>query len=185
MKKLFMVVIMLVVTISVFADVTEIATALIARNEGFKSNTYCDNCRKTLTKGNTKCCGKATIGYGFTSKKLVEAGYISKVDADKVLAGYVDNCLKVVDGIEYKVQLTDNQKAVLADMVFHFGGSAIVNADDLNTAINSGDASKVKTQLMRWNKVTTKRDSTGKSIEWKIVPGLTNRQSRLCQIWDK
>ena len=161
----------IVLGINAFADANKIAFDLIALNEGFRSNVY------------TCTAGKKTIGYGFTSARLVNKGYISKAEADKVLNDYIDQCMRVVHQLDIKVKLTDNQKAVLCDMVYHFGSGAIMNAKDLLSAINSGNANNVKTQLMRWNKQRV-RGKDGK-ITFKVVAGLTNRQSRLAQLWDK
>ena len=161
----------IVLGVNVFADANKIAFDLIALNEGFRSNVY------------TCTAGKKTIGYGFTSARLVSKGYISKAEADKVLNDYIDQCMRVVHQLDIKVKLTDNQKAVLCDMVYHFGSGAIMNAKDLLNAINSGNANNVKTQLMRWNKQRV-RGKDGK-VTFKVVAGLTNRQSRLAQLWDK
>ena len=160
----------IVLGVNVFADANKIAFDLIAKNEGFRSNVY-------------KCtAGKETIGYGFTAKQYVSKKFMSKAEADKILETYVDACLKAVDGLDIKVHLTDNQRAVLADMIYHFGSGAINNAKDLLNAINSGDATRVKSQLMRW--VKQKQIKNGK-VTYVTVAGLVNRQARLAQLWSK
>ena len=168
--KSIIVITLAIIGCNLFADVNKIAFDLIAKNEGFRSNVY-------------KCtAGKETIGYGFTAKQYVSKKFMSKAEADKILETYVDACLKAVDGLDIKVRLTDNQRAVLADMIYHFGSGAIHNANDLINAINSGDATRVKSQLMRW--VKQKQIKNGK-VTYVTVAGLVNRQARLCQLWSK
>ncbi len=176
--KSIVIILMLIVGTTVFADAHKVTFDTIARNEGFRSNVY-------------RCsAGKLTIGYGFTAKQYVDMKYMSKADADKVLSTYVDACLTSVDSIKgITVTLNDNQKAVLADMIYHFGSGAIHNATDLIAAINSGDDTKVAAQLGRWNK-QKKRDKDGKLVKdsngkqvYETVAGLTNRQARLVQLW--
>ena len=107
---------------------------------------------------------------------------MSKAEADKILMAYVDSCLRSVEQLKLNVKLTDNQKAVMADMIYHFGSGAIHNASDLIRAINSGNSSNVKAQLMRW--VKQKKVVNGK-VTYVTVAGLVNRQARLAQLWDK
>ena len=178
MKKIMVAIVAMLAVVNVFADAHDVAFDLIARNEGYRANVY-------------KCtAGKLTIGYGFTSKQYVQKKFMSKAEADGILHAYVDACLRSVNGLDIKVELTDNQKAVLADMVYHFGSGAIHNANDLLNAINSGNPDRVKAQLMRWVKQKKiangkiVRDSNGK-IVYETVSGLVNRQARLCQLWDK
>ena len=169
MKQLMLIVILLSATIS-FADPHQTAFELIALNEGFRSTVY-------------RCtAGKLTIGFGFTSKRLVSKGTISRKEAEDVLHDYVDCCLKAVDRLPIRVPLTDNQKAVLADMIYHFGSGAIMNANDLLTAINSGNPDKVKTQLRRW--VHERVVVNGKTVT-RVNAGLVNRQERLVRLWTK
>jgi len=138
---------------------------LVMLNEGFKSKPYyCTS-------------GKKTIGYGFTDKKYVNAGEISEKDAKLVLIKYIFQCSKRVDQLGYKVKLTAHQRAVLIDMIYHFGFSAINNATDLRKAIDSGDSEAVRTQLRRW---VNGRDGSGKMVQ---VTGLVNRQDRLVKLW--
>lgn len=168
--KTIIITIVAMLSICAHADAHQIAFDLIAKNEGFRSNVY------------TCTAGKKTIGYGFTSARIVAKNYISKAEADKILSDYVDQCLRSVDQLNLKVKLTDNQRAVLADMIYHFGSGAIHNANDLINAINSGDATRVKSQLMRW--VKQKQIKNGK-VTYVTVAGLVNRQARLCQLWSK
>jgi len=171
MKKMFIIIATLVTIINVNAsDLQKITFDLIARNEGFRSNVYLCS------------AGKETIGYGFTSKLYTSKKYMSKAEADKILMTYVDSCLRSVDQLKLNAKLTDNQKAVMADMIYHFGSGAIHNANDLINAINSGDATRVKSQLMRW--VKQRQIKNGK-VTYVTVAGLVNRQARLAQLWDK
>lgn len=171
MKKMFIIIATLVTIVNVNAsDLQKITFDLIARNEGFRSNVYLCS------------AGKETIGYGFTSKLYTSKKYMSKAEADKILMTYVDSCLRSVEQLKLNVKLTDNQKAVMADMIYHFGSGAIHNANDLIKAINSGNSSNVKAQLMRW--VKQKKIVNGK-VTYVTVSGLVNRQARLCQMWDK
>lgn len=179
MKKIMVAIVAMLAVVNVFADAHDVAFDLIARNEGYRANVY-------------KCtAGRLTIGYGFTSKKYISRKFMSKAEADKILHTYVDACLRSVEGLNIKVQLTDNQKAVLADMIYHFGSGAIYDANDLLAAVNSGNPDRVKAQLMRWTKQKKRdkngnivRDSNGK-IVYETVSGLVNRQARLCQLWTK
>ena len=177
MKHLFVLTI-LVAAINVLADAHQTAFNLIALNEGFKSKVY-------------PCtAGKPPIGFGFTSERLVSKGTISRKEAEDTLHDYVDCCLKAVDRLPIRVPLTNNQKAVLADMVYHFGSTAILEAGDLLGAINSGNPDRVKTQLSRWVKQKKVkdgkivRDANGKPI-YEVVPGLVTRQERLVRLWTK
>ena len=178
MKKIMVSIVAMFAMVNVFADAHDVAFDLIARNEGYRANAY------------VCTAGKLTIGYGFTSKQYTSKKFMSKDEANKILHTYVDACLRSVNGLDIKVELTNNQKAVLADMIYHFGSGAIHNANDLLNAINSGNPDRVKAQLMRWVKqkkiVNGKvvRDSNGK-IVYETVSGLVNRQARLCQLWTK
>lgn len=154
--------IMIITAISCFAGVREDAFAFVAKNEGFRSETY-------------KCsAGKDTIGYGFTSKSLTSKGKITKEEADTELYRIIDLLIKKVN-TNYP-SLTDSQKVVMVDMMYHFGSSSIINAKDINAAIKSGDAEKVKTQLRRWNKAKV----NGVYTE---IQGLTNRCERRIKLW--
>lgn len=178
MKKIMVMFAVMFTALSAFADARETAFNFIAKNEGYRANAYICT------------AGKLTIGYGFTSKQYTSKKFMSKDEANKILHTYVDACLRSVNGLDINVELTDNQKAVLADMIYHFGSGAIHNANDLLNAINSGNPDRVKAQLMRWVKqkkiVNGKvvRDSNGK-IVYETVSGLVNRQARLCQLWTK
>lgn len=177
MKKMFVTIMMVIAAVVVNANVHQVAFNLIARNEGFRASAY-------------KCtAGVWSIGYGFTSKRLVDKRTISRAEADKILHSYVDACLRAVEQLDIRVELTDNQKAVLADMIYHFGSGTIHEAEDLLKAINSGNPNRVQTQLMRWTK-QKRRDRNGRIIKdangrilYENVAGLVTRQHRLCRLW--
>lgn len=177
MKKIMVMFAVMFTALSAFADARETAFNFIAKNEGYKANVY-------------KCtAGKLTIGYGFTAKKYIAMKFMSKAQANEILYTYVDACMRVVES-EVKVQLTDNQKAVLCDFVYHFGSGAF-RESTLLKVINQGKFDQVPAQLMRWTK-QKKRDANGNvvrnangSIVYETVAGLANRAARRVQLWNK
>ena len=177
MKKIMVMFAVMFTALSVFADARETAFNFIAKNEGYRANVY-------------KCtAGKLTIGYGFTAKKYVAMKFMSKAQANEILYTYVDACMRVVED-EVKVQLTDNQKAVLCDFIYHFGSGAF-RESTLLKVINANQFNRVPSELMRWTK-QKKRDANGNvvrnangSIVYETVAGLANRAARRVQLWSK
>ncbi len=161
--------------ISVCGFANETAVAFIKLNEGFSETVY------------TCTAGKKTIGYGFTSKKIVEKGTITKEEATIILRSYVKACKKVVNSA-VKVQITKNQEAVLIDFVYHFGSGSFINSTMLKH-INSGNLDKVPNELSKW--VKQKKIRNGKvvkvsgKIQYEVVQGLVNRANRRIELWNK
>lgn len=177
MKKIMVMFAVMFTALSAFADARETAFNFIAKNEGYRANVY-------------RCsAGKPTIGYGFTAKKYVAMKFMSKAQANEILYTYVDACMRVVES-EVKVQLTDNQKAVLCDFVYHFGSGAF-RESTLLKVINNNQFNRVPSELMRWTK-QKKRDAKGNivrtsdgKIVYETVAGLANRAARRVQLWSK
>ena len=166
---------LVVATLSIVAFANETAVNFIKLNEGFSETVY------------TCTAGKKTIGYGFTSKKIVEKGTITKEEATVILRGYVKACKKVVNSA-VKVQLTKNQEAVLIDFIYHFGSGSFVNSTMLKH-INNGQLDKVPAELAKW--VKQKKVRNGKvvkingKIQYETVKGLVNRANRRIALWNK
>lgn len=173
MKK--MILTLVVATLSIVAFANETAIAFIKLNEGFKSKVY------------TCTAGKKTIGYGFTSKAIVAKGTITEEEATVVLRDYVAKCQAVVKRL-VKVQLTNNQEAVLIDFVYHFGSGAFAESTLLKK-LNAGHYDQVPAELAKW--VKQKKIRNGKvvkvngKIQYETVQGLVNRANRRIALWNK
>ena len=187
MKNIMIVALICTVGITAFGGtrVHNIAKSFIALNEGWKEYAYCDHCGKSIRQCKK---GVPTIGYGFTSKTHVAKNIISEEYGDKVLAGYTTSCLNTVDRL-VTVKLTDCQKAVLADFVYHLGGGAL-KSSTLLKVINAGQFDRVPAELMRWTKTKLRdkngnivRDQNGRPI-YQEVPGLVKRAKRRVQLWN-
>ena len=172
MKK-FLTLVVMSIACSIFAN--ETAVNFIKLNEGFRSQVY------------TCSAGKLTIGYGFTSKAIVAKGTITEEEADTILREYVEACKKVIRN-NVKVQLNENQEAVLIDFVYHFGSGAF-KSSTLLKVINAGQFDKVPAELGKW--VKQKKVRNGKivkingKIQYETVQGLVNRANRRIALWNK
>ena len=172
MKK-FLTLIVVSIACSIFAN--ETAVSFIKLNEGFRGEVY------------TCSAGKLTIGYGFTSSKYVAMGTMTEAQADTILRGYIEACKKVVRN-NVKVQLNENQEAVLIDFIYHFGSGAFKNSTLLKV-INAGQFDKVPAELSKW--VKQKKVRNGKivkingKIQYETVQGLVNRANRRIALWNK
>lgn len=174
MKKITLTIIVALSTIcGAFAN--EVAVNFVKQNEGFRSQVY------------TCSAGKLTIGYGFTSKTIVAKGTITEKEADVILRGYIESCKKVVR-TNVKVQLNENQEAVLIDFVYHFGSGSFKNSTLLRV-INAGQFDKVPAELSKW--VKQKKVRNGKivkvdgKVQYETVQGLVNRSNRRIALWNK
>lgn len=171
MKKTILTII--VATLSVVAFANETAVAFIKLNEGFSKTVY------------TCTAGKKTIGYGFTAKSIVSKGIITEEEATVILRSYVKACKRVVHN-NVKVQLNENQEAVLIDFIYHFGSGAF-KSSTLLKVINDGQFDKVPAELSKW--VKQKKVRNGKivkingKIQYETVQGLVNRANRRIKLW--
>lgn len=95
----------------------------IKGNEGYKLNAYRDT------------GGVLTIGYGHT-KDVYENQKITREEAEKL---FNQDVLEHIDALKHvKVQLSENQKLALADLIFNIGGTKFYRSELLKK-LNAGD----------------------------------------------
>ena len=119
MKKIFLSIASVVVVVSsCFGNVIDDSVEALVRLEGFNKRNgvhvvyddaqpkyingklnpkYCWDGKSDLQTFIKNCKGKATIGYGFTSKAYVSKGYMSETEAREILRKYVISILAKID----------------------------------------------------------------------------------------
>lgn len=125
------------------------------------------NGKETFAQFKKRCSGKPTIGYGFTSKELVEKCSITQKSADselnRLVKIYRKNIYKYI-----KVKLNKNQEMALITFAYNVGMSNFASST-LVKKINKKDFSSASLEFVRWKYVTVK----GKKV---ISKGLLNRR---------
>lgn len=153
--------------ICVVLNANEVAVNFIKLNEGFRPTVYQD------------AQGKA-IGYGFTNPVYVGMQRMDEAKASMILRGYVTRIQASVRKL-VKVNLTENQEAVLIDFVYQFGTGAFLNSTLLKK-LNAKQYNQIPNELRRW--VKQKKLVNGR-VTYVTVPGLVNRANRRIQLWNK
>lgn len=125
------------------------------------------NGKETFEEFKKRCSGKPTIGYGFTSKKLVEKCFLTKEEADIELERIVKLCENRICK-SVKVNLNNNQKTALISFIYNIGGKNF-SESTLVKKLNQNDFIGASNEFERW-KYTRKN---GKLVFSK---GLLNRR---------
>jgi len=129
----------------------------IKKWEGFRSHAY-------------KCSsGKWTIGYGTTiynnGIKVKDGDTINEEDALFELYKYIEkNCLPVVEEIEKKIKLNENQKTAIMSLVYNIGADAF-------------NRSKCKECIIKNDVVNACKNWDWKRANGKILNGLVKRRN--------
>ena len=153
--------------IAIIASANEVAVNFIKLNEGFRPTVYYS-------------AGKPHIGYGFTDPVYIRMQRMDEAKATTILRGYVERCKASVRKL-VRVDLTENQEAVLIDFIYQFGTGAFLNSTLLKK-INMKQYSQVPNELRRWVKQKEVRNG---NVVYVTVPGLVNRANRRIQLWNK
>ena len=129
----------------------------IKKWEGFRSHSYKD------------LSGIWTIGYGTTmynnGVKVKEGDTINEEDALFELYKYIEkNCLPVIEDIEKKIKLNENQKTAITSLVYNIGVDAF-NRSKCKECIIKND---VVNACKNWNWIRA---------NGKIVNGLIKRRN--------
>jgi len=143
--------------------------------KGGKCVTYDDATGKACQRkpnGTWDCKGTPTIGYGETSKAIVNKGSITVKEAEELLKKRIEEFECVVTAT-IKVPLTNGQKTALICFAYNVGASAFKEST-LVKLLNQGKYSEVPAQLRRWV------HSGG-----KVNDGLKNRREAEIKIWNE
>ena len=140
-----------------------------------KCVTYDDATSKPCTRkadGTWDCKGTPTIGYGETSKAIVDKGSISVKEAEELLQKRIKEFEDVV-ATTITVPLTNGQKTALVCFAYNVGKNAF-KTSTLVKLLNEGKYDEVPAQLRRWVY------SGG-----KVSKGLKNRREAEIKIWNE
>lgn len=118
-----------------FADVITDASLMIMKYEGFRSKVY------------TCPAGKKTIGFGFTAKKYVSRGTMTRAEATKILVDIVSDDLKWLESV--CPNLTDGQKVACLDFIYNLGRTNFVDST-FKKKLDAGDMVGARIEIMRW-----------------------------------
>lgn len=92
---------------------------------------------------------KATVGYGATGPSISQGTVWTQEQADADLEHRLTGCGEVIDRL-VKVDLTDEQKAALADFIYNVGEYAFDHST-LLAKLNVGDYAGAAAEFPRWN----------------------------------
>lgn len=138
------------------ADVITDASLMIMKYEGFRSKTY------------TCPAGKRTIGYGFTAKKYVDRGTMTRAEATAVLVDLVTADLKWLESV--CPNLTEGQKVACLDFVYNLGRANFLSST-FKKKLDSGDMAGARTEIMKWV-----------HCKGKVLNGLVLRRRAECDL---
>lgn len=141
--------------------------------DGGKCVTYDDATGKACKRkddGTWDCKGTPTIGYGETSKAIVDKGSITLKEAEELLEKRISAFERVVT-TTINVQLTNGQKTALVCFAYNIGEYNF-KTSTLVKLLNEGKYDVVPIQMRRWVYVK------------KVVSkGLKNRREKEIAIW--
>jgi len=115
--------------------------------------------------------GVLTIGYGFTEKKLVDRGRITKNEAKRILSNQLTNQCTLVKKY-VKVKLTEHQLYALASFTFNCGEGSLKQLVNGKDRLNSGNYKSVPDLMMKY-----------KFANGKPLRGLELRRAWEAKIW--
>lgn len=124
---------------------------------------------ETFEQFKLRCSGKPTIGYGFTSKKLVEKCFITQKEADVELERIVKLCLGRIHK-SVKVKLTANQETALVAFIYNVGGANFAKST-LVKKLNENDFVGASNEFGKWKYTKV----NGKKV---VSKGLLNRRNQ-------
>ena len=125
------------------------------------------NGEETFAEFKARCKGKPTIGYGFTSKQIVNKCAITDKEAN-------DNLKAIVERIrarlrkDVKVKLTIHQETALISFIFNVGYKNFLDSTLLKK-LNKHDYKGASNEFTRWRFTTV----NGKKV---VSRGLVNRR---------
>ena len=116
--------------------------------------------------------GVATIGYGFTDKKLVNKRFVSKEDARKILNEKLnEHCALVRKHV--KVKLTASQIYALASFTYNCGEGSLLQLINGKGRLNSGNYKSVARLMPKYS-----------TVKGKTLRGLVLRREWEVKLWN-
>ena len=118
------------------------AAELIKGIEGFKSSVY-------LCQG-----GHKSIGYGFTDKRLISKGYISRAEADREL---IRICVEIRQKLRMELKrqhLTAGEEAAVISFIYNVGWGNFKSSKMFRLIIRGKRGVEVSNEFKRWVYVT-------------------------------
>lgn len=126
------------------------------------------NGKESFEQFKKRCSGRPTIGYGFTSRKMVEKCFITDKEADAELERLVKLCrTRLYKSV--KVRLNSNQETALISFIYNVGGKKFEKSSLLKR-INEKKFTVVPVYLGRWKYTRL----NGKLV---VSKGLVNRRN--------
>ena len=165
MKRLVIVGMAVVIGTMAMGGTIDKATGLLKGFEGFRSSVYkCD-------------AGKATIGYGFTSKAMIAKGHITEADASKELKRICEGiALKLRKEIGTAKPLTASQEAAVVSFVYNVGWTSFKTSTMCRLLKEGKRGAVVGAEFRKWVYVT----KGGKKV---VSKGLANRRAKEARIF--
>ena len=177
MKKMLFAAVLLIVNTVAFANATTdfLKTVEGTVRRGNLHIVYDDanpkvrwNGVETFEQFKKRCSGKPTIGYGFTSKKLVEKCFITQKEADAELKRLEKLCrARLYKSV--KVRLNSNQETALIAFIYNVGGANFAKST-LVKKVNRNDFAGASIEFGKWKYTTV----SGKKV---VSRGLVNRRN--------
>lgn len=118
--------------------------------------------------------GVWTVCQGHTGPDIDISKTYTEADCDALLIKNTERHGKAVLRCT-KVPLNQNQYDAFTRFAFNVGPSAFCNST-LVKKLNAGDYGGACRQLLRWDRICTKRDKLGKCLETRAIKGLANRR---------
>lgn len=116
--------------------------------------------------------GVATIGYGFTDKKLVDKDFVSRENARKILNEKLNqHCALVKKHV--KVKLTASQVYALASFTYNCGEGNLLQLINGKGRLNSGNYKSVARLMPKYS-----------TVKGKTLRGLVLRREWEVKLWN-
>lgn len=116
--------------------------------------------------------GVATIGYGFTDKKLVDKDFVSQQDARRILNEKLnEHCALVRKHV--KVKLTASQVYALASFTYNCGEGNLLQLINGKGRLNSGNYKSVARLMPKYS-----------TVNGKTLRGLVLRREWEVKLWN-
>ena len=163
MKKLLTMAAALIALHSAYG--ANVAEDLIKGFEGFRPSVYV--CK----------AGRATIGYGFTSKRMVAKGRVTEAEASAELS-------RLCKGIALKLRkelgegntLKPHEEAALVSFIYNIGWTNFKNSTMCRLLKQGRRGAVVGVEFHKWNKIT----KDGKKV---VLKGLARRRTREARLF--
>lgn len=118
--------------------------------------------------------GVLTVCQGHTGPDIIPNKRYTKAECDKLLLKNTERHGRAVLRCT-RVPLNQNQYDAFTRFAFNVGPNAFCNST-LVKKLNAGDYDGACRQLLRWDRVCTKRNKLGKCLETRAIKGLANRR---------